>query len=179
MDFIKNMKKREFIEMSLKCLASVFAAFLAIILMEGMIYGIMLNGVYAKDNSSFNSGSTIVYAVKTSRNSYDLIYKNLTEEWVDTNNDGQSDTKVDSYYSWSVKENVSSEEVENGTYYKLYNRAPNAFELSITPMHYVVMGVFVAAIGGLFVYRFIRLAKSYKDLEEEYRKTGTIELPNL
>lgn len=164
--------------MSLKCFASILAAFLAIILMEGMIYGIMLNGVYAKDSSSFNSGSTIVYAVKTSNDRYDLIYKNLTEKWEDTNEDGV-DELIDSYYSWSVKENVSSEEVENGTYYKFYNRAPNAFELSITSMHYVVIGIFIAAVGGFFVYRFIRLARSYKDLEDEYKKTGTIELPNL
>ncbi len=178
MDFIKNMKKREFIEMSLKCFASLLAAFLAIILMEGMIYGIMLNGVYSTTSSTFNSSSTIVYAVKTSDDQYDLIYKNLHEVWEDTNDDGVTEL-VDSYYKWSVKENVPSSEVENTTFYKFYDRAPNAFELSITSMHYVVMVIFVVAVVGFFVYRFIMLAKSYKDLENEYNKTGTIELPNL
>ena len=43
MEFISKMKKREFIEMGLKALASLLAAFLAIILMEGMIYSIYLN----------------------------------------------------------------------------------------------------------------------------------------
>ncbi|MBR2969438.1 MAG: hypothetical protein IKC49_00085 [Clostridia bacterium] len=179
MNFIKKMKVRELIEMSLKCFASILAAFLAIILMEGMIYGIMLNGVYSTTSSTFNPSSTVVYAVKTSADEYDLIYKNLTEKWKDSDNDGVSDTKVDSYYTWSIKKNVPKEDVENGTYYKFYDRAPNAFELSITPIHFVVMGIFVTAVSGLFVYRFIRLVKSYKDLEEEYKKTGTIELPNL
>ena len=48
MEFINKMKKREFIEMGLKTLAAVFAAFLAIILMEGMIYGIQLNALKTK-----------------------------------------------------------------------------------------------------------------------------------
>ena len=39
MDFIKKMKKREFIEMSLKTVAAVLSAFIAVILMEGMILG--------------------------------------------------------------------------------------------------------------------------------------------
>ena len=40
MEFIKTMKKREFIEMTLKTIAAICACFIAIILMEGMIYGI-------------------------------------------------------------------------------------------------------------------------------------------
>ena len=60
MEFIKQMKKREFIEMGLKTLAAVMAAFLAIILMEGMIYGIKLNAFETKGSTSIsNSGTTV------------------------------------------------------------------------------------------------------------------------
>ena len=40
MEFIKKMKKREFIEMGLKTLIAFFACFIAIVLMCGMIYSI-------------------------------------------------------------------------------------------------------------------------------------------
>ena len=67
MDFIKNMKKREFIEMGLKTLAALLAAFLAIILMEGMIYSIQLNTLKTKSESSVAiSSSTIAYCIEES-----------------------------------------------------------------------------------------------------------------
>ena len=52
MEFIKRMKKREFIEMGLKTLAAILAAFLAIILMEGMIYSIELNALKTKSKAA-------------------------------------------------------------------------------------------------------------------------------
>ena len=50
-------------------------------------------------------------------------------------------------------------------------RAPTAFELTITPVHYVVMAVFVAAIAGFFVYKFVALSNLYKKVEEDFEKT--------
>ena len=53
MEFIKQMKKREFIEMSLKALACLLGAFIAFILMEGMIYGIKLNTLIENTNEFY------------------------------------------------------------------------------------------------------------------------------
>ena len=57
--------------------------------------------------------------------------------------------------------------------------APNAFMFSITPTHYVVMVIFVLGVAGFFTYKFISLAKEYKKIEENFRKTGTIEINNI
>ena len=62
---------------------------------------------------------------------------------------------------------------------KVIMRAPTAFELTITGTHYAVMAVCIAAVAGFFVYKFIRLAKSYKKIEDTFIKTGTIELGNV
>ena len=45
--------------------------------------------------------------------------------------------------------------------------APNAFKFSITPVHYVVMTVFVLGVAGFFTYKFIALTKEYKKIAEE------------
>ena len=58
-------------------------------------------------------------------------------------------------------------------------RAPTAFEFTITGVHYVVMAVFVLAVGGFFTYKFILLSKEYKKIEENYKKTGSIEIGNV
>ena len=50
----------------------------------------------------------------------------------------------------------------------------NAFKFSITPTHYIIMAVFVLAVGGYFVYRFIKINNTYKQIVDEYNKTGTI-----
>lgn len=70
MDFIKRMKKREFIEMALKTICAILASFLAIILMEGMIYGIQLNAL-VKNGSSVTfitndekTDGTIAYCIE-------------------------------------------------------------------------------------------------------------------
>ena len=54
--------------------------------------------------------------------------------------------------------------------------APNAFEFSITPVHFIVMTVFMLAVGGFFTYKFIALSKEYKKIEDNFKKTGAIEL---
>ena len=86
MEFIKQMKKREFIEMSLKTLAALFAAFLAIILMEGMIYGIELNALKTKSTSSVaTSDSTTAYCIKQEDDkyqSYHLCGSRLAESYI-------------------------------------------------------------------------------------------------
>ena len=168
MEFIQKMKKREFIEMGLKTLAALLLAFIAIILMEGMIYGLQLNAykTYAT-TANFDSDDTIAYCMKekthptTGEDLYFVLCYNEGDE-----------------FEWTAaKSDLRTREQCLELYAKeVVFRAPNAFEFSITSAtHYIVMGVFVAAVAGFFVYRFIRLAKEYKHIEENYKKNGTIE----
>ncbi len=169
MDFIKTMKKREFIEMGLKTLAGILAAFLAIILMEGMIYGIKLNKIIDKTGHNAYSSSTIAYCIKGSDDKYSIIYYNEDIPELDTWTSTKSERKT--------KEECL--QMEGDTVKEVVMHAPNAFELTITPTHFVVMGVFVLAVVGYFTYKFVRLSIAYKKTEEEFLKTGTIEITNV
>lgn len=165
MEFIKQMRKREFIEMSLKCAIALLSAFIAIILMEGMIYGIQLNALKTMSSSSQSySNSTIAYAIKEDDNKYFVVYYNegSEKEW---------SAVKDTYLTREQCEDLAVKEV-------VYH-APNAFQLSITGVHFVVMAVFVSAVAGYFAYRFVMLSKAYQKIEKEYQETGTIEISNF
>ncbi len=173
MDFINKMKKREFLEMTLKTLAAVLAGFLAIILMEGMIYSIELNALMTKgrtytaysETNDYHKG-TVAYCIKQSDDKYFVIFYNegAKNEWGATKN------------TYKTKEQCTA---KNLTVEKVVMHAPNAFEFSITWPHYIVMAVFMAGIGGFFTWKFLALGKSYKKIVEEYNKTGTIEISNI
>ena len=80
MEFIKKMKKREFIEMGLKALASLLVAFMAVILFEGMIYSIQLNALYRSATSiTTKSDSTYVYLVPRAEDEYYMVF---CHEWI-------------------------------------------------------------------------------------------------
>lgn len=160
MEFINKMKKREFIEMGLKALASVLAAFLAIILMEGMIYSIRLNALKEHGKGfTANSGTTVAYCIKEDDDKYFVVYYNEGSE-----------------SEWSAAKNqyLTKDQCENITAKEIIWKAPNAFEFSITGVHYVVMTVFMSAVIGFFVYKFVKLNNEYKKIEDEFNKTGTI-----
>ena len=162
MEFIKQMKKREFIEMGLKTLAAVLAGFLAIILMEGMIYGIELNALKTKSTTaSASSKTTVAYCIKESDDKYFVIYYN-----------------EDSERQWSATQDLKTkaecEALEGPIVKEVVMHAPNAFKFSINGVHYVVMAVFISAIAGFFTYKFIALTKEYKKIEEEFKTSGTI-----
>ncbi len=165
MEFIKKMKKREFIEMGLKTLAAIMAAFLAIILMEGMIYGIELNALKTagKGHVTF-SNSTIAYCIKEDDDKYFVVYynpENTEKQWSATKD------------NFKTKEECLA--MEGSTVKEVVMHAPNAFVFSITPIHYVVMAVFVSAVAGFFVYKFVALTKEYQKIEDQFKKNGTIE----
>lgn len=172
MEFIKRMKKREFVEMALKTAIALFIAFIAIILMEGMIYAIEVNA-YRK---SAENGSTMVYSESA------VIYC-LEEDdgyFILCNDTTQSQAWSCSYYR--VPLNSTKEAVLRNiesTYSRtqgIKHKAPSAFDFSITGVHYIVMAVFVAAVAGYFVYRFVALSKEYNKIETKFKKTGEIEL---
>ena len=177
MDFIKRMKKREFIEMGLKTLAAILAGFLAIILMEGMIYSIKLHTLTAKGTSEMMLNDaktgTVAYCIKQDDDKYFVLCYN----------EGQAENGASS--DWSsiankLRTKAECEALEGTSVRKVVFGAPNAFTLSITsPVHYVIMSIFMAGIAGFFVYKFVRLGQSYKKIEEEFKKTGTIEITNI
>ena len=168
MEFIKKMKKREFIELGLKTLTALLLAFMAIILMEGMIYSIKLNGY--KTNvypSVISQEASAVYCIKEpNKNTYIVLYhfENSEDPWRTTG-------------SKLSKESIK--ELLEGNVKEIIWHAPSAFKLPITPIHYVIMAIFVGGVSGHFVYRFIKLSNSYKEIENNYKKTGTIEITNL
>ena len=168
MEFIKQMKKREFIEMGLKTLAALMAAFLAIILMEGMIYSINLHAYKTMaDTSTTLSQSTIAYCIEEDDDKYFVLYLSKDAEGKE---------------HWSAIQTrytkAECEAMEGTTVKEVLMRAPTAFEFTITSIHYVIMGVFVAAVAGFFVYKFVALANLYKKVEEDFRKTGAISFGN-
>ncbi len=170
MEFIKKMRLRENIEIGIKTIIGILAAFLAIILMEGMIYGINLNALKTKSDRAFiQSDVTVAYCIKEAEDKYFVIYYN--EDRLE--NDGSS--------NWSAQANEykTKAECDNLLVKKVVYRAPTAFELTITPVHYAVMAVFVLAVCGYFVYRFIALNKTYNKIEDKYKKTGEIEITNM
>lgn len=172
MEFIKKMKKREFIEMGLKAGIIILSAFLAIILMEGMIYGIHINALTKHTNSVATTESTIAYCIKQGNNKYFVIY--YDENGTSLNEKGELiywSARSEGTYSKSECEKIPAKEI-------IYH-APNAFDLSITPKHFIAIGIFVAAVAGFIVWRFIVLANTYKKIEEKYKKDGIIELGSI
>lgn len=167
MEFVKQMKKREFIEMGLKTLAAVMAAFLAIILMEGMIYGIKLNSLKNGTSSFASSSGTTAYCIKEDDDKYFVIYRYVDPE---TEKITWSATK-NTFYTKAECEAMEGDKVA-----KVEMNAPNAFVFTITPIHFVVMAVFMSAVAGFFVYKFVALSKEYKKIEDEFEKTGTISI---
>ncbi len=161
MEFVERMKKREFIEMALKTAIAVFASLIAITLMEGMIYGIQLKAL-RNSSASMVTEQTVAYCIKED-DKYFVVYSNENSQWTASKD-------------LLTKEQCEALKVGSVPVKEVIYRAPNAFEFSITPVHYVVMTVFVLVVIGYFVYRFIALGKEYKKIEENYKKTGTIEL---
>ena len=170
MEFIKKMRKREFIEMGIKALVAFLAAFLAIILMEGMIYSVQLNSIMNYTQRNSDKDNTIMYCIQQGdEDKYFLICFDSRPE-------------TDWENAWSAAKGdklltkAECEAMVGNTVKEVEFRAPTAFELTITPTHYIVMAVFVSAVAGFFVYKFVALSKQYKKIEEKFEKTGTIEL---
>ena len=154
---------------------SLMFAFIAIILMEGMIYSITLNA-YMKNSSSANtnSTSTVAYCIEDGVNDkgetvFFILYQDETNavEWSATKT---SKTHTETY----IKNNI-----ENKTVKEVVWHAPSAFEFTINSTHYAIIAVFIVGVAGFFVYRYFKLNNSYKDVIKTYKETGTIEITNV
>ena len=151
MEFIKKMKTREFIEMGLKTLTAICIAFIAIILMEAMIYNIQLNAFRNNQNgngSAITGNGVVAYCIEEAEDKYFVLYHITTEDEFEM--------------EWRAKPNnelnlLTKAECEalKASRTKVVYGAPSAFEFSITPIHYVVMAVLIAGVGGYFAYRFV------------------------
>lgn len=166
MEFIHKMKTREFIEMSLKTAIALFAAFIAIILMEGMIYGIELNAqMNYGDSQMTDKDLAIAYCIEKEEDQYFVMYYHPTNQPT---------------WSSSVESPLLTKEeclaLKGDTAKEVYLRAPTAFEFTIESIDYIIISVFVAAIAGFFVYKFIALARDYGKIERHFKETGEIEL---
>ena len=57
---------------------------------------------------------------------------------------------------------------------KVIFRMPNCFDIYMSAGHYIVMTLFLLAIGGVFVWRFTLISKEYKKLTKKFNKTGKV-----
>lgn len=157
MNFLKRMKTRERVEMSLKTIAAVIVGVALIFLMEGMIFSIYMTKINDNKTPQFIATTCVAYCEEVGEDEY-KIYLHDTE-----------------YNSWSVRSaNFSKEQIEKSGYAEVVYSAPNAFDVSINTTHYIVMAVFIAAIIGFYGWRFYKLEADYKKLEKRLRVKGTI-----
>ena len=158
MEFLKRMKSREMIEMGLKTIVGVLLGLIIIILMEGMIYTIYMKKIVATAESqqTILIEQTIAYCEEIDTDEYRVYLFN------DSENGG-----------WQLsKTNMSKSEIEGKGYKSVVWHKPNAFDVSIKPIHFAVMGGFIVAILGVYGWRFYKMDKEYKSMERKYKKTG-------
>ena len=157
MNFLKKMKSRERVEMSLKTIAAVIVGIALIFLMEGMIFSIYMAKINENKASQFIPTYCVAYCEEIGENEYKIYLHNTDHN------------------SWSVRtSNFTKEQIEKTGYGKIVYDAPNAFDVSINTSHYVVMAVFILAIIGFYGWRFYKLDTDYKKLEKRLKVKGTI-----
>lgn len=157
MEFLKKMKSREMIEMSLKTIVAVLLGIILVFLMERMIYSIYMNKIEENKASQYVASDCIAYCEEIGEDEYKVYLHN------------------ESSGSWHIKiTNVSKEEVESDGYAGVVYRKPNAFDVSMSGTHYIVIAVFMVAILGFYGWRFYKLHNEYVRFEKRYHKTGKI-----
>ena len=147
MEFLKRMKKREYIEMGLKTAIGVILGIIVIFLMEAMICNIYLDAINNVSNYQYSADESVCYVIENKNDTYD-IYLNYQPEdadvWVRVKNDI---SKADYEALKQPGELLDSAK-------KVINRAPNCFDIYMNGVHYAVMVVFILAIGGVYAWRF-------------------------
>lgn len=157
MDFLKKMKSREIIEMSLKTVVAVIVGLILVILMEGMIFGIYMDKIKENTASQYVPNDCVAYCEKVAQDEYKVYLHNTTSN------------------SWHIKQfNSSKETIEDAGYEKVVWDTPNPFDVSITGTHYIVISVFIAGILGFYGWRFYKMNKEYSKMENKFKKTGKI-----
>ena len=167
MEFIKRMQKREFFEMTLKALCALMALFVAIILMEGMIYGIKLKEMKKNSANAFYSNESIAYCIEQNNDEYLVLF--YTE--------GLKNTKGD-VLEWTASSEMTKQQCEKlKTQVKeVHMHAPSAFTFSMSTVHYVIISVITAGLIGFLTWRYVLLAKQYTKIKKQYQNNGFIEI---
>lgn len=250
MEFLKRMKKREFIEMGLKTAIGILLGIIIVFLMEAMIYNIYIDAINSATKYSGKPENAVYYVVENGNNTYDIYlhYDDENSNWALNYNDLSQDDfnekmitqrgelyNADStLYKIVVNEGLSNEVVyeysqestpfarvksayknnHNGETFTVYTkedaesnytlhsenlsytsvvklfsdkgefkkydtikvifRMPNCFDIYMNSTHYIVIVVFLLAIGGVFVWRFTLITKEYKKLVKRFNKTGKV-----
>lgn len=156
MEFLKKMKSREIVEMSLKAVMAVLAVVVLAILMEGMIFGIYMDRIHDNKTGSWSPQQCEIYCVEQEDNKYDVYIHNTSSG------------------AWQFQEDWTKEQFVDAGYSKTTYSAPTPFDVSITPTHYIVMGGVIVLVLAGFGYMFYKLDREYKGFEKKFKKTGTL-----
>jgi hypothetical protein len=157
MNFLKRMKTRERVELSLKTIAAVIVGIALIFLMEGMIFSIYMSKINENKASQFIPTDCVAYCEEVKEGEYKIYLHDSVNG------------------AWSVRSaNFTQEQIEQADYAEVVYGTPTPFDVSITNTHYIVMAIFISAILGFYGWRFYKLTGDYKKLEKRLRVKGTI-----
>ena len=167
MDFIKRMQKREFIEMTLKAVCALMALFVAVILMEGMIYGIKLKEMKKNSSNAFYSSESIAYCIEQKEDEYLVLF--YTKGLENASGD---------IVEWTASSEMSKLQCEKlkSQVKEVHMHAPSAFIFSMSTVHYVIIAVVTAGLIGFLAWRYSLLYKQYKKIKKQYENNGFIEI---
>lgn len=161
MEFLKKMRSRDMIEMGIKTVMSIILGLILIILMEGMIYHIHMNKIEetlsGKGTQSSDPANSIAYCEQIDTDKY-RIYE------YHTGSDGWQIANID----------LSKDEIHLKRYKDVVWRKPNAFDVSITPIHYVVMAGFIVAILAVNGFGYYKIQSDYRKYVKKFNRTGNI-----
>ena len=77
MDFIKKMRRREYIEMALKTVIGLLIGVIVIFFMEAMIYNIHMKSINENTQTKGDPSKAVYYVVKESADKYDIYVENF------------------------------------------------------------------------------------------------------
>ncbi len=169
MESIQRMKKREYLEMALKAILSTVILFIAIILFESMIYGILMNNLL-KNGKGYEkySDTTIAYCMKQSDDKYAVVYYNEGNQ---------------SPWQCLASERLTKSECESLAVKEVRFEMPGAYEFSMKYpyssngtqyIHIAVISILVAGVWAFYIVKFVKIHKDYKQVIEEYNTTKTV-----
>ncbi len=157
MEFLKKMRSRENVEMVFKTICAVLVGIILVFLMERMIYGIYMDKIKENKASQYIASQCVAYCEEIEDGTFKVYLHNTKSG------------------SWHIKAYDESKAlIESAGYKDVVYRTPNAFDVSITGVHYIVIAVFIAGILGFYGWRFYKINKEYTKFEKKYKKTGKI-----
>lgn len=174
MEFLRKLKKREFIEMALKTIIAVLAGIIIIFLMEGMIFNIHMDTIHKNGSTASFEVDRVVYYEQQKNGLYTVYLRqpgadNGKYSWFYFTN------QTDPHNTYIECDNpATAVAAGKAQVKKMINHLPTAFDVSITGGHYACWIVFELLIGGFYTWRFFMINKEYNAYEKKLLKTGKI-----